>query len=92
VRVTLLHHPDAGDDDQPDAKALEQLLKRHGYAVRYQSADEELWSAVLACFTDASVLDRLHKYCQQYAAEPANAGLPARTALAACWTSSSPTT
>ena len=47
MRVTLLHHPDAGDDDQPDAKALEQLLKRHGYAVRYQSADEELWSAVL---------------------------------------------
>ena len=39
----------------------------------------ELWSAVLACFTDASVLDRLHKYCQQYAAEPANAGLPAHS-------------
>jgi diacylglycerol kinase (ATP) len=47
VRVSLIHHPAAGDDDQPDASTLEQLLKRHGYAVRYQSADDELWAAVL---------------------------------------------
>ncbi|MHA7199204.1 hypothetical protein [Arthrobacter alkaliphilus] len=41
---------------------------------------EELWSAVRACFTDASVVDRLQRRRQAYAADPANAGLPARTA------------
>ena len=43
---------------------------------------EELWSAVLGCFTDASVLDRLRKRRQAYAADPANAGLPALAAQA----------
>jgi len=43
---------------------------------------EELWSAVLGCFTEASVLDRLHKRQQSYLADPANAGLPARAARA----------
>ena len=41
---------------------------------------EELWSAVLGCFTDASVLDRLRRRRQAYAADPDNAGLPARAA------------
>ena len=41
---------------------------------------EELWSAVLGCFTDASVLDRLRRRRQAYVADPANAGLPARAA------------
>lgn len=41
---------------------------------------EELWSAVLGCFTGASVADRLRRRRQAYAADPANAGLPARAA------------
>lgn len=41
---------------------------------------EELWTAVLGCFPDASVLERLHRRRQAYAADPANAGLPARAA------------
>jgi diacylglycerol kinase family enzyme len=47
VRVTLIHHPGAGDDDQPDADALQKLLRRHGHTVRYQSADDTMWSAIL---------------------------------------------
>jgi diacylglycerol kinase family enzyme len=47
VRVTLIHHPGAGDDDQPDAEALQKLLQRHGHTVNYQSADDPLWAAVL---------------------------------------------
>jgi len=41
---------------------------------------EELWSTVLGCFTDTLVLDRLRLRCLAYAADPANAGLPARAA------------
>ena len=41
---------------------------------------EELWAAVLACFPDASVLGRLHKRREDYAADPSNAGLSARAA------------
>jgi len=41
---------------------------------------DELWRAVLGCFTDPSVLDRLDSRRRAYAADPANAGLPARAA------------
>ncbi|MFC0458273.1 hypothetical protein ACFFGR_17225 [Arthrobacter liuii] len=41
---------------------------------------EELWSAVLGCFTDASVVDKLRRRRLAYAADPANEGLPARAA------------
>ena len=41
---------------------------------------EELRAAVLACFTDASVLGRLRRRREAYAADPSNAGLPARVA------------
>ena len=41
---------------------------------------EELWSTVLVCFPDAPVLDRLLRRRQAYAADPTNAGLPARAA------------
>lgn len=43
---------------------------------------EELWSAVLGCFPDALVSDRLRRHRQAYAADPVNAGLPARVAQA----------
>ena len=41
---------------------------------------EELWSAVLGCFTDPSIGDLLNSRRRAYAADPANAGLPARAA------------
>lgn len=41
---------------------------------------EELWAAVLGCFTEASVLGRLRRRQQAFAADPSNAGLPARAA------------
>lgn len=41
---------------------------------------EELWTAVLGCVTDPFILDRLNRRRQAYAADPANAGLPARAA------------
>ncbi|MES2564144.1 MAG: diacylglycerol kinase family protein [Pseudomonadota bacterium] len=47
VRISLIHHPSAGDDDQPDAEALTRLLRHHSHTVRYQSADEDIWGAVL---------------------------------------------
>jgi diacylglycerol kinase (ATP) len=47
VRISLIHNPGAGDDDQPDAEALSRLLRRHGHAVRYQPGDEDTWPAVL---------------------------------------------
>jgi hypothetical protein len=40
----------------------------------------ELWVAVLGCFTEASVFDSLRGRLQAYAADPANAGLPALVA------------
>lgn len=42
---------------------------------------EELWAAVLACFTEASVLGRLRRRREDFAADPSNAGLPARAAV-----------
>lgn len=47
MRVTLIHNTGAGDDDQPSAEALQELLRRHGHVVRYQSADEKTWPAAL---------------------------------------------
>ena len=41
---------------------------------------DELWAAVLGCFTEASVLGRLRIRQQAYSADPSNAGLPARAA------------
>lgn len=41
---------------------------------------EELWAAVLACFTEASVRQRLRMRQEDYAADPSNEGLPARAA------------
>ena len=53
VRITLIHNPGAGDDDQPDAQALQALLKKHGHTVSYQSAHEKTWAAALDERVDA---------------------------------------
>lgn len=47
VRVTLIHNPGAGDDDQPDAEALKALVRAAGHDVRYQACRDETWAAVL---------------------------------------------
>ena len=47
MRVTLIHNPGAGDDDQPGPETLQNLIRRHGHTVRYQSSAEPTWAAVL---------------------------------------------
>lgn len=47
VRVTLIHNPGAGDDDQPDGAALEALIRKAGHTVRYQSCRDDTWPAAL---------------------------------------------
>ena len=45
MRVTLIHHPGAGA--APDRDALLELLRDAGHDVRYQSCEDEDWSAAL---------------------------------------------
>jgi diacylglycerol kinase (ATP) len=47
VRVTLIHNPGAGDQDDGDREALLKLLRRAGHKPRYQSAKEKGWARVL---------------------------------------------
>ncbi|HEX2827752.1 MAG TPA: diacylglycerol kinase family protein [Burkholderiales bacterium] len=47
VRITLIHNPGAGDDDQPGGEELSALMRRHGHSVRYQSGKDKTWTAVL---------------------------------------------
>jgi len=48
MRVTLIHHPDAGADGQVDAAQLVNLVQGQGHTVRYQSAAGNAWAAALA--------------------------------------------
>lgn len=47
MRVILIHNPGAGDDDHPDGKALQRLIRDAGHEVIYQPAKDERWAAVL---------------------------------------------
>ena len=47
MRVTLIHNPGAGDDDQPDAEALQALVRAAGHEVRYQCCTDDAWASVL---------------------------------------------
>ena len=47
MRVTLIHNPGAGDDEQPDGDALQKLLCSAGHAVRYVPARDKTWAAAL---------------------------------------------
>jgi diacylglycerol kinase family enzyme len=47
VRVTLIHNPGAGDDDQPDGKALQKLVRDAGHEVVYHPAKDDAWIAEL---------------------------------------------
>ena len=48
MRVTLIHNPDAGDNEQASAGDLLGLIRRAGHAVTYQSSRAENWHAALA--------------------------------------------
>ena len=52
MRVTLIHNPGAGDDEQPDGKALQSLVRKAGHVVRYQSAQDPDWAAALEAPAD----------------------------------------
>jgi len=72
----------AGLPGAPKVTALKDgwmLTGAAGYSSQCQTL-QELWSAVLGCFTDASVLENLRRRRLAYAADPAHAGLPARAA------------
>ena len=47
MRVTLIHNPGAGKQDQQRAKALLKLLRREGHKPRYQSAKDKGWTRAL---------------------------------------------
>jgi diacylglycerol kinase (ATP) len=47
MRVTLIHNPGAGDESQPEAKALRKLIRDAGHEVEYQSCKEKGWTATL---------------------------------------------
>ena len=53
VRVTLIHNPGAGEDDQPDAKALQALIEKAGHRVTYRSAADDNWASALEGPADA---------------------------------------
>jgi diacylglycerol kinase family enzyme len=55
VRVTLIHNPGAGRQEN-DAKALMKLLRRAGYKPRYQSSKDKGWDRVLDKRADVVVV------------------------------------
>ncbi|MFK4295875.1 hypothetical protein ABH924_001011 [Arthrobacter sp. GAS37] len=72
----------SGRPGAPKVSALPDgwLVSGPSGAARLFHTVEELWGGVIGCFTDESPLQGLLKEQQTYAAEPENAGLPARTA------------
>jgi diacylglycerol kinase family enzyme len=55
VLVTLIHNPNAGDQDE-DGKSLRKLLRDAGHDVRYQSAKENGWKRSLKKPADLIVI------------------------------------
>src|SRR5262245_64261167 len=47
MRITLIHNPDAGDDQSPSGDELIGLIHRAGYTVVYQSSKDENWRRIL---------------------------------------------
>jgi diacylglycerol kinase (ATP) len=47
MKMTLIHNPDAGDDAQPSAAQILQLIHGAGHAADYQSSKEEDWDSAL---------------------------------------------
>ena len=47
MRITLIHNPDAGNDQSPSGNELIELIHRAGHAVAYQSSKDENWRSRL---------------------------------------------
>jgi diacylglycerol kinase (ATP) len=47
MQVTLIHNPDAGDDQQPSGDELLKLIRRAGHTACYQSSKDENWRSAL---------------------------------------------
>ena len=47
MRVTLIHNPVAGDDEEPDANELMGIIRAAGHDLAYRSAKDGDWSASL---------------------------------------------
>ena len=52
MRVTLIHNPEAGSDDQPSGDELVRLVREAGHSVRYQSSKHADWQQSLDEPTD----------------------------------------
>lgn len=46
MKVTLIHNPVAGHIEQPDAQALQELIRQAGHSVNYHPSDEIDWTAL----------------------------------------------
>jgi diacylglycerol kinase family enzyme len=55
MRVTLIHNPDAGDDDQPAGDKLIRLIRSMGHEVVYRSSKGNDWDNALKEPTDVVV-------------------------------------
>lgn len=47
MKVTLIHNPEAGSEDQPSAEELVELMRKAGHSVVYQSSKHADWERVL---------------------------------------------
>ena len=47
MKVTLIHNPDAGNEDQPSGDEIISIIRRAGHSVLYQSAKQVGWDNVL---------------------------------------------
>jgi diacylglycerol kinase (ATP) len=47
MKVTLIHNPGAGDDDQPSGEQILQLIRQAGHKVKYESMKEKTWKKAL---------------------------------------------
>ena len=52
MRVTLIHNPSAGDDEQPEIENLRGRIQMAGHVLLPQVADDDDWQAALAQPTD----------------------------------------
>jgi len=56
MRVTLIHNPRAGVDDQPDGARLVELIEARGHVVRYRSIERRGWKRALERRADLVVV------------------------------------
>jgi len=52
MQVTLIHNEGAGDEDQPSAERLRELIRSAGHEVSYRSARDDDWASALCAPAD----------------------------------------